>query len=93
MPDELLTVKEVADLLKLNQQTIRNMIERGELSPQSAEANPWQAVSEAASTVAAAARMQDRDALDQAISRLADAAGEITSGPIVRPSDPTVPAP
>jgi len=31
MPDELLTVKEVAELLKLNQQTIRNMIDRGEL--------------------------------------------------------------
>ena len=31
MPDELLTVKEVAERLKLNQQTIRNMIDRGEL--------------------------------------------------------------
>jgi excisionase family DNA binding protein len=31
MPDEFLTVKEVAELLKLNQQTIRNMIDRGEL--------------------------------------------------------------
>ena len=103
MPDELLTVKEVAELLKLNQQTIRNMIDRGELgavrvgqrrvrvrqsqldaflaagesSPQPGEANPWQAVNEAASAVAAAVRAQDRDALDQAISRLADAAREI----------------
>jgi excisionase family DNA binding protein len=31
VPDELLTVAEVAELLKLNQQTIRNMIDRGEL--------------------------------------------------------------
>jgi excisionase family DNA binding protein len=31
VPDELLTVKEVAEQLKLNQQTIRNMIDRGEL--------------------------------------------------------------
>ena len=106
MPDELLTVKEVAELLKLNQQTIRNMIDRGELahvrvgqrrvrirqsqldaflaagesSPQHAEANPWRAVSEAASEVATAVQAQDRDALDRAISRLADAAQEIQSG-------------
>ena len=31
MPDEFLTVAEVAELLKLNQQTIRNMLNRGEL--------------------------------------------------------------
>jgi excisionase family DNA binding protein len=31
MPDELLTVAEVAELLKLNQQTVRNMIDRGDL--------------------------------------------------------------
>ena len=31
MPDELLTVKDVAELLTLNQQTIRNMIDRGEM--------------------------------------------------------------
>ena len=31
MPDEFLTVQEVADLLKLNQQTGRNIINRGEL--------------------------------------------------------------
>lgn len=30
--DEFLTVGEVADLLKLNAQTIRNMIDRGELT-------------------------------------------------------------
>ena len=31
MPDELLTVAEVAETLKLNAQTVRNMIDRGEL--------------------------------------------------------------
>lgn len=31
MPDELLTVAEVAEILKLNAQTIRNWLERGEL--------------------------------------------------------------
>jgi excisionase family DNA binding protein len=31
MADELLTVAEVAELLKLNQQTIRNMLDRGDL--------------------------------------------------------------
>jgi excisionase family DNA binding protein len=31
VPDELLTVAEVANLLRLNQQTVRNMIDRGEL--------------------------------------------------------------
>jgi len=31
VPDQLLTVHEVAELLKLNQQTIRNMIDRGEM--------------------------------------------------------------
>lgn len=31
MPDEFLTVAEVASLLKLNQQTVRNMLDRGEL--------------------------------------------------------------
>ena len=30
-PDEFLTVAEVAGLLKLNQQTVRNMIDRGDL--------------------------------------------------------------
>jgi len=29
--DELLTVAEVAELLKLNQQTVRNMLDRGDL--------------------------------------------------------------
>lgn len=31
MPDEFLTVAEVAQLLKLNPQTVRNVIDRGEL--------------------------------------------------------------
>ena len=105
MPDELLTVKEVAELLKLNQQTIRNMIDRGEMghvrvgqrrvrvrqsqldaflaagesSAQLAEANPWQAVGEASSAVVAAVKAQDRDALDRAISMLADAAQDVPS--------------
>jgi excisionase family DNA binding protein len=98
-------VNEVADLLKLNQQTIRNMIDRGELGhvrvgqrrvrvrqsqldaflaagesgPNPPEANPWQAVKEASSAVVAAVKAQDRDALDRAISTLADAARDIQS--------------
>ena len=105
MPEELLTVKEVAELLKLNQQTIRNMIDRGEMghvrvgqrrarvrqsqleaflaagesSARLAEASPWQAVSEASSAVVASVKAQDRDALDRAISTLADAARDIPS--------------
>jgi excisionase family DNA binding protein len=105
VPDELLTVAEVAGLLKLNQQTIRNMIDRGELGhvrvgqrrvrirqsqpdaflaagesgPQSTEANPWHAVSEAAIAVSAAVREQDRDALERAITGLSDAARGIPS--------------
>jgi excisionase family DNA binding protein len=31
VPDEFLTVADVAELLKLNQQTIRNWLDRGEL--------------------------------------------------------------
>lgn len=31
MPDEFLTVAEVAELLKVNQQTVRNWVDRGEL--------------------------------------------------------------
>ena len=31
MPDEFLTVAEIATLLKLNDQTVRNMIDRGEI--------------------------------------------------------------
>lgn len=51
----------------------------GESSRQHAEADPRQAVSEASSDVLAAVRAQDRDALDRAIARLADAAREIPS--------------
>jgi excisionase family DNA binding protein len=100
VPDELLTVQEVAELLKLNPQTIRNMIDRGELGhlrvgprririrqsqldallaagepgAEPSEANPWQAVSEAATAVTTAVREQSRDALERAITSLADAA-------------------
>jgi predicted transcriptional regulator len=31
MADEFLTVAEVAELLKLNEQTVRNMVDRGDL--------------------------------------------------------------
>ena len=93
MPDEFLTVREIAELLKLNQQTVRNMIDRGELGhvragqrrvrvrqsqldaflaagesgPQPPGANPWQAVSEAATAVTGAVREQNREALERAI--------------------------
>jgi putative molybdopterin biosynthesis protein len=32
MPDDFMTVAEVAEILKVNQQTVRNWIDRGELS-------------------------------------------------------------
>jgi excisionase family DNA binding protein len=105
MPDEFLTVAEIAGLLKLNQQTVRNMIDRGELehvrvgarrirvrqsqldeflaageaAPEPPDADPWQAVSEAAADVRAAARERDREALERAIASLADAARQIPS--------------
>jgi excisionase family DNA binding protein len=106
MPDEFLTVQEIAQLLKLNQQTVRNMIDRGELghvrvgqrrvrvrqsqldaflaagesSPPAPEANnPWRGVSEAATAVAAAARDRNREALERAMTSLADAAQQIPS--------------
>jgi excisionase family DNA binding protein len=102
MPDEFLTVYEVAELLKLNPQTVRNMIGRGQLGhvrvgqrrvrvqldaflgadesrPELSEPDPWQAVSEAATAVAAAMREQDREALERAIAGLADAAQQIPS--------------
>jgi excisionase family DNA binding protein len=31
VPDEFLTIAEVAEMLKINQQTVRNMIDRGEM--------------------------------------------------------------
>jgi excisionase family DNA binding protein len=31
VPDEFLTIAEVAEMLRLNQQTVRNMIDRGEM--------------------------------------------------------------
>jgi hypothetical protein len=54
----------------------------GESSPQSAEADPWQAVGEAAKAVNAAVRGKDREALERAITSLADAAHEIPSEPV-----------
>jgi hypothetical protein len=48
-------------------------------SSQPAESNPWQPASKAASAVRAAVRLQDRDGLDDAITKLADAAQEIRS--------------
>jgi excisionase family DNA binding protein len=118
VPDEFLTVAEVAKLLKLNQQTVRNMIDRGELGavrvgqrrvrirasqldaflaagesgPQPAGPDPWQEVGEAASTVVAAVRAQDRDALERAISRLTDAAQEIPQARRALSPHPTAPA-
>jgi excisionase family DNA binding protein len=103
MPDEFLTVREIAELLKLNQQTVRNMIDRGELGhvrigqrrvrvrqseldaflaagasdPQPPRADPWQAVSEAATEVLAAVREQNRAELERAITSLAEAAQQI----------------
>jgi hypothetical protein len=55
--------------VRIRQSQLDAFLAAGESSPQHAEADPWQAVSEAASTVVAAVRAQDRDALDRAISR------------------------
>lgn len=105
MPDdEFLTVQEIAGRLQLNQQTIRNMIDRGELghvrvgqrrvrvrqsqldaflaageADANAQAEPWRAVSEAASAVSVAVRRQDREALAGAIRDL-QAAAEALAG-------------
>jgi excisionase family DNA binding protein len=91
--------------VKLNQQTVRNMIDRGELGhvrvgqrrvrvrqsqldaflaagesdPQPPEANPWKAVSAAATAVTAAVREQNREGLGRAIASLAEAAQQIPS--------------
>jgi excisionase family DNA binding protein len=104
VPDEFLTVAEVAQMLKLNQQTVRNMIDRGavrvgkrrvrvrqsqldaflsagamthEADPAAAaglDEDPWLGVREAADAVARAVQAQDRDALEQALSALGNAA-------------------
>jgi excisionase family DNA binding protein len=103
VPDEFLTVAEVAQMLKLNQQTVRNMIIRGDLgavrvgprrvrirqsqldaflAPNEAEpeaaddadVDPWRRVREAASAVTTAVEAQDREALEQALSAVTEAA-------------------
>jgi excisionase family DNA binding protein len=107
VPDQFLTAAEVAEMLKLNQQTVRNMIDRRELGavrvgqrrvrvrqsqleaflaagetthetdPSAAaglDENPWRGVTEAADAVTNAVQAQDRDALEQPISALTNAA-------------------
>ena len=56
--------------VRVRQSQLDAFLAAGESSPQPGEANPWQAVNEAASAIAAAVQAQDRDALEQAISRL-----------------------
>ena len=65
--------------VRIRQSQLDAFLAAGESSPQPPEADPWRAASEAASAVVAAVRAQDRNALERAISRLADAAHEIPS--------------
>ncbi len=97
-------------MLKLNQQTVRNMIDRGELgavrvgkrrvrvrrsqldaflaagvmtsetvpaAAADAAESRWQAIREATDAVVSAVQGQDRDAFEQALSALTNAAGEL----------------
>ena len=66
-------------LPRVRQSQLDAFLAPGESSAQLAEANPWQADSEASSAVVAAVKAQDRDALDRAISTLAHAARDIPS--------------
>jgi excisionase family DNA binding protein len=101
MPDEFLTVAEIAEQFKLNQQTVRNWITAGELAAvrlgarrvrvrqsdleaflvaseirreRSEAGDPWARVTEAAKDATAAARNQNRDALQRAVKALTVAA-------------------
>jgi len=65
--------------VRIRQSPLDAFLAAGESSLQPPEANPWQAVNEAANALAAAVRAPDRDALEEAISALADAAREIPS--------------
>jgi hypothetical protein len=65
--------------VRVRQSQLDAFLTAGESSPHPAEANPWQAVGDAAKAVTAAVRAQDRDALDHAITGLTDAAREIPS--------------
>ena len=64
--------------VRVRQSQLDAFLAARESSPQPTEADPWQAVSNAADAVARAARAQDRGALDRAISRRGDAAREVT---------------
>jgi hypothetical protein len=65
--------------VRVRQSQLDAFLAAGASNAHLAEANPWQSVSEASSAVAAAVKAQDRDALDRAISTLADAARDIPS--------------
>jgi len=68
--------------VRVRQSQLDAFLAAGESNPQPAEADPRQAVSEAAKAVTAAVRRQDREALELAITNLTDAAEEIPSGPV-----------
>ena len=63
--------------VRVRQSQLDAFLAAGEAGPRPPGDNPWRAVSEAATAVMAAVREQNREALDRAISRLADAAQEI----------------
>ena len=58
----------------MRQSQLDAFVAAGKSSPQSVEADPWRSVSGAASTLAAAVRAWDDEALERVISNLGEAA-------------------
>lgn len=74
--------------VRARQSQLHAFLAAAESSPQSVEADPWRSVDEAASTLAAAVRARDHEALERVITnlgeaaqRLADAGGPDTPEP------------
>jgi DNA-directed RNA polymerase specialized sigma24 family protein len=65
--------------VRVRQSQLDAFLAAGESSPRPAEPDPWHAVSEAARAVTAAVREQDREALERALTTLANTAQEVLS--------------